>query len=97
MLDLDVIDDPRAVITALDPVRTEILRTLAEPGSAESLAEALREALADPAALDGYARRARDEIRGSALDLETTVARYAEILAEVIESKPASRGGAPGR
>lgn len=41
MLDLDVIDDPRAVITALDPIRTEILRHLAEPGSATTVANAL--------------------------------------------------------
>lgn len=41
MLDLDVIDDPRAVIAALDPVRTEILRALAEPGSATTLAHEL--------------------------------------------------------
>jgi len=39
--DLDVIDDPRAVITALDPVRTEILRRLVEPGSATTVAHDL--------------------------------------------------------
>jgi glycosyltransferase involved in cell wall biosynthesis len=62
---------------------------LAEPGSAESLAEAIRHAIADPAKLDEYARRAREQIEGSDLDLTTTVSRYAEILDGVIA---ASRG-----
>jgi glycosyltransferase involved in cell wall biosynthesis len=57
---------------------------LAEPGSAESLAEALRQALADPAQLESQARRARERIQGSELDLSTTVARYAEVLEDVI-------------
>jgi DNA-binding transcriptional ArsR family regulator len=38
VLDLDVIDEPAAAITALDPVRARILRHLAEPGSATTLA-----------------------------------------------------------
>jgi DNA-binding transcriptional ArsR family regulator len=41
VLELDVLDDPRAVITALDPVRTEILRNLVQPGSATTVAHAL--------------------------------------------------------
>ncbi len=41
MLELDVIDDPAAAITALDPVRARILRHLAEPGSATTLAARL--------------------------------------------------------
>ena len=41
VLDLDVIDDPAAAITALDPVRTRILAHLAEPGSATTLAAQL--------------------------------------------------------
>jgi DNA-binding transcriptional ArsR family regulator len=38
VLELDVIDDPHAAITALDPVRAQILRQLAEPGSATTVA-----------------------------------------------------------
>jgi glycosyltransferase involved in cell wall biosynthesis len=53
---------------------------LAEPGSVASLADALREALADPQAVEEVGRRASDRIRGSDLDLRTTVARYTEIL-----------------
>ncbi|HSK15809.1 MAG TPA: glycosyltransferase family 4 protein [Gaiellaceae bacterium] len=60
---------------------------LAEPDSAASLAEVLREALADPAKLEGYAERARGRIRGSALDLETTVARYTAILEDVVGAR----------
>ncbi|MGE0000367.1 MAG: ArsR/SmtB family transcription factor [Ilumatobacteraceae bacterium] len=41
MLDVDVIDDPAAAITALDPVRAKILATLAEPGSSTTVAAAL--------------------------------------------------------
>lgn len=41
MLDLEVIDEPRTAIVALDPVRAEILRRLADPGSATTLAAAL--------------------------------------------------------
>lgn len=41
MLDLDVIDDPGAAITALDPVRAQILRQLVEPGSATTVANEL--------------------------------------------------------
>jgi DNA-binding transcriptional ArsR family regulator len=41
VVDLDVLDDPRALLTVLDPVRTEILRTLAEPGAATTVAHAL--------------------------------------------------------
>lgn len=41
MLDLEVIDDPKAAATALDPVRTRILRRLAAPGSATTVASEL--------------------------------------------------------
>lgn len=41
MLDLDVIDDPAAAITALEPVRARILGQLSEPGSATTLAQQL--------------------------------------------------------
>jgi DNA-binding transcriptional ArsR family regulator len=37
VLDLDVIDEPDAAISALDPVRARILHRLAEPGSATTL------------------------------------------------------------
>jgi colanic acid/amylovoran biosynthesis glycosyltransferase len=57
---------------------------LAEPGSVESLAEVLRRALADPKTLDGFGRAAQERIRGSDLDLETTVARYSEILERAV-------------
>jgi colanic acid/amylovoran biosynthesis glycosyltransferase len=60
---------------------------LAEPGSPGSLAEALRRALADPDLLEGCGARARDRIRGSALDLATTVSRYTQILAGVIGTR----------
>lgn len=63
---------------------------LAEPGSARSLAEVLREALADPVTLQRYGEQARDRIRGSALDLRTTVERYTEVLDAVIAA-----GGKP--
>ena len=69
---------------------------LAEPGSARSLAEVLRQALTDPVKLEGCGERARDRIRGSALDLESTVARYTEILGDVIRAELTSRAG-PGR
>lgn len=39
MLDVEVIDDPRAAVIALDPVRARLLAELAEPGSAAALAE----------------------------------------------------------
>jgi glycosyltransferase involved in cell wall biosynthesis len=57
---------------------------LAEPDSAASLADVLRHALADPVQLEGCGRRARERMRGSALDLRTTVAQYTEILEDVI-------------
>ncbi len=41
MLDLDVIDDPAIARAALDPVRSQILALLAEPGSATTVAAAL--------------------------------------------------------
>ncbi len=41
MLDLDVIDEPAAAITAHDPVRARILRSLSSPGSATTLAREL--------------------------------------------------------
>jgi glycosyltransferase involved in cell wall biosynthesis len=60
---------------------------LAEPGSAASLAEALRQALADSKAVEECGVRARDRIRGSALDLTTTVSMYTEILEGVVGRK----------
>jgi glycosyltransferase involved in cell wall biosynthesis len=60
---------------------------LAEPGSPQALAEALREALADEAALERSGRNAQTRIRGSALDLRTTVAAYTEILHEAIAAR----------
>ncbi len=41
MLDLEVIESPDAAIVALDPVRARILRALAEPGSATTVAATL--------------------------------------------------------
>lgn len=41
MLDIAVVDDPQAVTVALDPVRAQILRCLAEPGSATTVAAEL--------------------------------------------------------
>ena len=41
MLDVAVIDDPRAAAVALDPVKTRMLAELAEPASAASLAARL--------------------------------------------------------
>ena len=37
MLDLEVIDDPVAAATALDPIRAQILAVLATPGSASTI------------------------------------------------------------
>jgi glycosyltransferase involved in cell wall biosynthesis len=64
---------------------------LAEPDSAESLKAALRQALAEPGLLEECGLRARERIRGSALDLTTTVARYTEILQGVVEAAPHRR------
>ncbi len=41
MLDLEVIDEPATAMAALDPVRSQILAALAEPGSATTVAKAL--------------------------------------------------------
>ncbi|MFZ0159405.1 MAG: helix-turn-helix domain-containing protein [Kineosporiaceae bacterium] len=41
MLDLEVIDAPATAVAALDPMRAKILATLAEPGSATTVARAL--------------------------------------------------------
>ena len=41
VIDLEVIDDPAAAMAALDPVRSEILAHLVEPGSATSVANTL--------------------------------------------------------
>jgi DNA-binding transcriptional ArsR family regulator len=38
LADLEVIDDPAVAVVALDPIRARLLRELAEPGSAASLA-----------------------------------------------------------
>ena len=38
MLDIEVIEDPAAAEASLDPIRTRLLRELAEPGSATQLA-----------------------------------------------------------
>ena len=43
MLDLDVIDEPAAAAAALDPVRARVLTTLAEPGSATTIAKEIGE------------------------------------------------------
>ncbi|HRC41405.1 ArsR/SmtB family transcription factor [Nostocoides sp.] len=42
MTDLQVISEPAAAVAALDPMRRDILAALAEPGSATSVAAALR-------------------------------------------------------
>jgi DNA-binding transcriptional ArsR family regulator len=39
MLDVEVIEDPAAAAVALDPIRARLLRELAEPASAATLAE----------------------------------------------------------
>lgn len=39
MLDIDVIDDPAAAASVMDPIRSRLLAELAEPASAASLAE----------------------------------------------------------
>lgn len=41
MLDIEVIEDPAAAEASLDPIRTRILRELADPGSATQLAARL--------------------------------------------------------
>lgn len=41
MLDLEVIDNPQVASVALDPIRAQILTSLAEPGSATTVAERL--------------------------------------------------------
>src|SRR3954451_3024861 len=71
-----------------EQIESEVTGLLAEPDAAHSLADALRRALADPDKLAGYGRQARDRIRGSALDLRTTVARYTEILGDVVSKRP---------
>ncbi|MEM7338424.1 MAG: helix-turn-helix domain-containing protein [Actinomycetota bacterium] len=43
MLDVDVIDDRRVALAALDPVRARVLGALAEPGSATTVAAAIGE------------------------------------------------------
>jgi DNA-binding transcriptional ArsR family regulator len=43
MLDVEVIEEPRAAATALDPLRARILAALTEPGSATTVAVALGE------------------------------------------------------
>jgi glycosyltransferase involved in cell wall biosynthesis len=70
-----------------EQIEPEVTGLLAEPDSADSLAETLRSALADPEKLAGYGRQARDRIHGSALDLRTTVARYTEILGDVVSKR----------
>lgn len=70
-----------------EQIEPEVTGLLAEPDSAGSLADALRRALADPEKLARYGRLARDRIRGSALDLRTTVARYTEILGDVVSKR----------
>jgi glycosyltransferase involved in cell wall biosynthesis len=64
---------------------------LAEPDSAESLKDALRQALAEPGLLAECGLRARERILGSDLDLTTTVARYTEILYGVMDADPKGR------
>lgn len=63
---------------------------LAEPGSVESLAEAVRAALGDAATLAELGRRAQERIRGSALDLTTTVERYEAILGDAARNATGS-------
>jgi glycosyltransferase involved in cell wall biosynthesis len=70
-----------------EQIEPDVTGLLADPDSAGSLADALRRALADPEKLAGYGRLARDRIRGSALDLRTTVARYTEILGDVVSKR----------
>ena len=41
MLDVEVIDDPSAAAVALEPVRSQILAALAEPGSATTVAQSM--------------------------------------------------------
>ena len=41
VIDLEVIDDPSVAVAALDPIRAQILATLAEPGSASTVADQL--------------------------------------------------------
>jgi len=43
VLDVEVIDEPDVAAVVLDPLRTDILRTLVEPGSATSVAAVLDE------------------------------------------------------
>lgn len=74
-----------------EQVEPGVTGLLAEPDSAASLAEVLRQALADPAQLEDCGERARERIRGSALDLSTTVARYTAILEDVIGTKAKAR------
>ncbi len=57
---------------------------LAEPGSPKALAEALRDAVADAETLERCGRNAQARIRGSALDLRTTVAAYTQISAKCL-------------
>jgi glycosyltransferase involved in cell wall biosynthesis len=59
---------------------------LVEPGSVESLAEALREAVTRPDSLSLLASRARQRVMGT-LDLETTASRYGEFLESAASSK----------
>jgi glycosyltransferase involved in cell wall biosynthesis len=69
-----------------EQIESGVTGLLAEPDSAESLKDALRQALAEPALLAKCGLHARERIHGSALDLSTTVARYTEILHEVIDA-----------
>jgi DNA-binding transcriptional ArsR family regulator len=41
VIDLEVIEDPAAAVVALDPIRSDILAALAEPGSATTVAGAI--------------------------------------------------------
>src|SRR4029079_1154 len=69
-------------------IEPDVTGLLAEPDSADSLAEALRRALADPEQLAGYGRPAHGQIRGSAADPGTGVARYPELLVDVVSKRP---------